>query len=326
MSSLDVFERAACELLRALRGERSQIAFARRLGYRGNPITDWEHGRRYPTAPETLRVAARAGIDIARAFAAFAPAPPPAASNDYSVAAWLSSLRGSTPFVDLARRAGRSRYQVARWLSEQSVPRLPDFLRVLEAITGRAAEWVGALVPVAAVPSLQRAHERLSAARRLASELPWSEAVLRVIETEGYRALAAHCDDYIARTLGIEALEVRAVVSALLAAGVVEATPRGLRSLAPLVVDTKGDPGAALRLRRHWADVAARRAGAENDDWFAYNVISVSAADCARIEQRLRAVYRELRGIVRESEPSEQAALLTLQLVRWPMRGLDTAT
>lgn len=317
MASLDVFERAACELLRALRGKRSQIAFARRLGYRGNPITDWEHGRRYPTAPEALRVAARARVDVARAFAAFAPAPPPSARDDYSVAEWLSSLRGSAPIVDLARRAQRSRYQVARWLSGQSVPRLPDFLRLLEAISGRAAEWVAGLVPIEAVPSLKHAHERVSAARSLASELPWSEAVLRVIETEGYRALDAHRDDFIARTLGIEEREVHAVVSALLAAGVVEATPRGLRSLAPLVVDTKGDPAAALRLRRHWAEVAARRAGAEHDDWFAYNVISVSAADCARIEQRLRAVYRELRGIVRESEPSEQAALLTLQLVRW---------
>lgn len=317
MASLDVFERAACELLRALRGKRSQVAFARRLGYRGNPLTDWEHGRRYPTAPEALRVAARARIDVARAFAAFAPAPVPSAREGYSVAAWLSTLRGSTPIVDVARRADRSRYRVTRWLSGQSVPRLPDFLRLVEAISGRAAEWVAGLVPIASVPSLNEPYTRLTAARRLATELPWSEAVLRVLETDAYRALGAHSDDFLARTLGIDTAEVQAVTSALMNAGVVAATPHGFKVMAPLVVDTKADPTAARRLRQHWAEVAARRAREDHDDWFAYNVISVSRADAERIEQRLRAVYREIRGIVRESSPSEQAALLTVQLVRW---------
>src|SRR5688572_32772090 len=36
-------ELATRQFLRALRGRRSQRAFAKRLGYRANPITDWEH-------------------------------------------------------------------------------------------------------------------------------------------------------------------------------------------------------------------------------------------------------------------------------------------
>jgi hypothetical protein len=38
----EVYRLAARQLLRAMRGRRSQVAFARRLGYRSNPITDWE--------------------------------------------------------------------------------------------------------------------------------------------------------------------------------------------------------------------------------------------------------------------------------------------
>jgi hypothetical protein len=63
--------------------------------------------------------------------------------------------------------------------------------------------------------------------------------------------------------------------------------------------------------------VALERLASDRDDWFAYNVISVSAADLARIEQKLRATFREIRGIVKDSAPTESAALLTLQLVRW---------
>ena len=48
------YGRTASEFLRAIRGGRSQRALARRLDYRANPITDWEHGRRFPTAEEAL--------------------------------------------------------------------------------------------------------------------------------------------------------------------------------------------------------------------------------------------------------------------------------
>ncbi|MDD9933044.1 MAG: helix-turn-helix transcriptional regulator, partial [Myxococcales bacterium] len=66
-------ELATRQLLRALRGSRSQVAFARRLGYRGNPIADWEAGRRTPTAEALLRVCARIGVDAPAALARFHP-------------------------------------------------------------------------------------------------------------------------------------------------------------------------------------------------------------------------------------------------------------
>jgi DNA-binding transcriptional regulator YiaG len=53
----------ASELIRALRGPRSQTAFSRRLGYRSNVVYTWEAGIRAPTASETLRAAARVGVE-----------------------------------------------------------------------------------------------------------------------------------------------------------------------------------------------------------------------------------------------------------------------
>jgi transcriptional regulator with XRE-family HTH domain len=314
------YEDAASELLRALRGKRSQVAFARRLGYRSNPSTDWEHGRRYPTAPEALRVAARMGFDVAAAFVPFAPAPPPTAKASYAVHAWLHSLRGTTRNVELARRAGRSRFSISRWLAGESTPRLPDFLRLLDAINGRTAEWVAALVPIERVPSLAATHRQVSAARAIAEGLPWSEAVLRVVETVGYEALPAHSDAYIAHLLGLPPPDVAHIIHALASAGVIERTARRYRVAAALVVDTKAPP-RPLNPGQHWAQVALERLRRGEPDWFAYNVISVSHADSERIERVLRAAYREVRGIVKDSAPCEQAALLTMQLVRWRERA-----
>lgn len=318
VSELGPYEQAACEVLRALRGRRSQIAWARRLGYRSNPITDWEHGRRFPTAPETLRAARRANIDLARVFSAFHPSPAPTAETGWSVAAWLDSLRGSTNIADLTRLAGGySRYSVSRWLAGTSTPRLPAFLQLLDAINGRAAEWVALLVPIDRVPTLEPTYRQMNTARRISVGLPWSEAVLRILETTSYTALRSHSDTFVAAQLAIGEDEVAEILYALCDAGVIERMSGSYRVIGSLVVDTKVEPEAATRLRRHWAKVALERVDASADNWFAYNVISASEKDLERIQRRLRAVFREIRLIVKESEPTERAALLTMQLSRW---------
>jgi transcriptional regulator with XRE-family HTH domain len=317
MAESDPYEVAAAQVLRALRGKRSQVAWARRLGYRGNPITDWEHGRRFPTAPETLRVASRAKVDLERVFAAFAPAPAPSSKTRWTVAAWLDALRGSMIVAELARRSGYSRFSVARWLSGVSVPRLPDFLRLLDAMTGRTAEWVALLVAIERVPSLLTSYRRMSAARRISLELPWSEAVLRVLESSAYAGLPAHSDAFIATKLGLNEDVVAEIVLALRAAAVIRLASHTYRVDGKLSVDTKVDIETVRSLRRHWAKAASEHLNDGGDAWFAYNVISVSESDLEQIEQRLRAAFREVRAIVQDSQPSERAVLLTMQLTRW---------
>jgi hypothetical protein len=83
-------------------------------------------------------------------------------------------------------------------------------------------------------------------------------------------------------------------------------------------VDTRGGKRALTALKRHWAVVATDRiAEPRTGDLFAYNVLSVSAADLDRVRERLRVAFREIRAIVAASEPSEKVALVNLHLVGW---------
>ena len=120
---------AASQFLRAVRVKRSQVAFARRLGYRANPITDWENGRRFPTAAEALRACERVGHRRERRVRALPSRPrrPRPSSGTQGLCEWLVQARGSTPIGALAERCGRSRFAIARWLSGEAQPRLPDF-------------------------------------------------------------------------------------------------------------------------------------------------------------------------------------------------------
>lgn len=312
-------ESAAQQFMRAVRGSLSQQAFARRLGYRANPITDWEHGRRYPTAAEALRAAARVKIDVAAAFQRFQPELTLHKGRDgFALADWLRALCVKSSVRELAERGGVSRFALGRWLSGQRMPRLPDFFRVVDAATARLPDLLAALVPIEHVPALRERHAAERAARTLAFEEPWSEAVLRVLETPAYRALSRHEDGFIARRLGITLEQEQRVLEGLLAAQLIALDAGLYLEQRSLNVDTRGGKQALYALKRHWADTAAARAEHPlRGDLFAYSVISLSAADLDKVRHLLHETYREIRSVVAASEPAECVALLNLQLMGW---------
>jgi transcriptional regulator with XRE-family HTH domain len=314
------WRRASSQILRALRGKRSQLAFSRRLGYRSNVACDWEAGRRLPTAAETLRACERVGVKVDAAFGEFQPTC--AASlrdgNRFRIDRWLKSLAGSTTITELAARSQFSRFAIARWMRGKTQPRLHDFLAIVEAVSGRASDLVNGLVPIEAVEELRAIHAQRVAAKRLAFDEPWSEAVLRVMETVGYRKSAVHRSGYIAARLGIEEEKEVHILTRLEQAGIIRLENGRYLDLTPLTVDTRASSTDMRRLKSHWTEVCLERIKTPRDgDWLGYNVVSANADDLERIRQVLRSAYREIRAIAVTSEPAQCVALLNFQLVTW---------
>lgn len=312
---------AAKQLLRALRGRRSQLAFSRRHHYRSNVACDWEAGRRFPTAARTLEICAASRIDVLAAFMAFQPAVALTrdAAGQFQLHTWLDALRGTTSVAELAARSGFSRYAWSRWLAGRAEPRLPDFLALVQTISGRVSDLVNQLVPIEQVRELFRDHHRRSAARRLAFDLPWTEAVLRVVETEGYRKLSRHHAGYIAARLGISLELEEQALSGLEAAGILQRRRGRYHDVQALTVDTAAAPEDIRKLKTHWTAVClARLAAPRPSDWLGYNVISVAASDIERVRDILRGAFREIRTVAAASTPIESVALLNVQLVTWP--------
>jgi transcriptional regulator with XRE-family HTH domain len=312
----------ARQLIRALRGRRSQLAFSRRLGYRSNVAADWEQGRRFPTGAEMLRAAQVVGVDVVAVLTAFNDAAAPryvaGLDPDHAVASWLEGLRGRTSIQALSERTGRSRHAVGRWLSGATRPRLPDFLGVVDALTGRVEDLVGGLVDIRSVPALADRQRRAHASRRVGLDEPWALPVLLALETRGYAALAAHDDAFLAERLGLTQDRVQSCLARLAAAGIIEKPAEHWVVGGALTIDTSAHPEAGRALKRHWSMVAQDRIGAPRaGDILGYNLFAVSAADLDRIRTLQRQFFREVRGIVAASEPSEAVALLNVQLVTW---------
>lgn len=313
------FEVVSQELLRALRGERSQVALSRRLGFSTNVVYTWEAGRRSAPFSALWRVAARVGVALDEVLGRFLTVVPEALTpetieTDTACAGFLRELRGEQSLLTLSEATGFSRHALSRWLSGRAEPTLGQALAFVEAATHRGLDFVAGFVDPATLPSTSEPWRVLSARRAITFAHPWSPAVLRALELTEYRALPEHVTGWIAARLGIPVEEEGRCLSALVEAGLIRREGNHYVGLA-VTVDTRPGPELARRaVKRHWAWVGAERLEVGAPGLFSYNIIGVSRTDLARIESLHAAYFNDLRAIVAESSPVECVAVVNLQV------------
>ena len=253
-------EQEAARFLRALRARRSQVAWARRLGYRGNPITNWERGQRFPTVGEALRAVSLAGGDVVAAFATFSPtAPLDRSGAEFRVADWLERFGAARRSASWHYAQGVRAFRSAAGCGERQSRGFRTSFAWWTLSRGACPEWVAAFVPIEAVPSLVPRHTRAVAAKRVAFEAPWSEGILRLLETEQLRRLPRHDPQLVAQHCGIELQEAQRCLALLTESGIVARVRGKYRVIGADLVDTQGGRAALHRLKARWAEVAAAR-------------------------------------------------------------------
>lgn len=311
------YEQLARELVRALRGTRSQVQLSRRMGFSTNTIYSWEAGRRWPTAAGFFDVAARTGNDLPATLGPFFKRSPPwldeAPGSPGWVVALLRELRGTTGIGALAERVGVSRFSLSRWLSGRAEPRLPGLLAFVQASTGRLLDFVALFVSPGALRSTRRAWQRLEAARAVAWDSPWAQVVLLGLELADYRALPAHDDRWFAERLGLPEPEVRRAIAQLYAAGQIRRDQDRYRPAEILTVDLRrGRSGSELKA--HWAQAGLDRLDAP-DGMVSYNLFTVSNDVLGELRELQRSHYRAVRHLVDRSRRAERIVLMNLQLL-----------
>ena len=310
------YELTARELVRAVRGRRSQAAVNRRLRRASNVLHSWESGSRYPRASDFLLLLQVSGRPPQPLLSRFAPCR--GASLRALSTSWLNALAGGRSHAELGRALGVNRNTVARWLDGGTEPRLPQLLAFVEATTRRLLELLGALADEGQLPSVASAQRDLQEQRSLAYERPWSHAVLRALELEQYRALPAHRPGFIAERVGITVEEEAACLAALLKAKQVRRRRGRFEVGRVLTVDTREDPAGNLALKRHWLAVASaelERRGIAADALASYNLFAIAEGDLQRIRQAHLEYYERVRAIVAESKRPTRVVLVTIGLL-----------
>jgi hypothetical protein len=312
------YERVASELIRALRGKRSQAAFSRKLGYRSNIVNRWESGDAFPTATTFLRVVATGQKTLPSPLVRFFPRVPESLAraepaSPAQVAAFLQELRGKTPILGVAAGAGHNRYSVSRWLSGSVEPRLPQFLLLIEVMSRRLIDFVACCTEPARMPSIARAHERLELARQTAYDQPFSHAVLRALELAGApeREQAA----WLADRLNMTPADVRAALGVLEATGQVERHGERWSLTRVLSVNTSQDRSRARALKASWAKTALARLESGAPGSYGYSVFAISKGDLRRLRDVHLEYVRAMQAIIAASRPGDCVGLYCAQLL-----------
>ncbi|MDD9941043.1 MAG: DUF4423 domain-containing protein [Myxococcales bacterium] len=317
-------DRLASQLIVAIRGRRSQTALSRRLGCRSNVVYTWEAGRRFPTAAVFFRLAQLVRIDVGERIGRFlGRLPDHLVGRDWSdpqtTAELLCHLREGATLIELADKLGTNRVSVGRWLKGEAQPRLPDLLRLIEVTSLRLLDFVDLFAPPSSLPEAREPWGVLEAQRRVAYNLPWSHAVMRVLELSDYRDHPAPDDAFIAARLGISRAQTRECLDALLLSRLIEKRGAHWAATQVLAVDTRRNPEGGRALKAHWARVGLERLPdlePGGQDFFSYNLFTVSEQDWERLRELHISYYNELRRIVQGSEPAERVALVNAQLMR----------
>lgn len=160
--------------------------------------------------------------------------------------------------MNLSASSGFSRYSIARWLAGEAEPKLPEFLRLVEASSRRMLDFIATLTDPSSLPSARLGWQRRERPRQAAYEETWSQAVLRALE------LAGHPDSGdiipgLARVLGIGPARVERALAVLESTG--QFARRGDRwAILPAPALTTGRHPATLGiLTRAWTQVAIER-------------------------------------------------------------------
>lgn len=313
------FDAIAAEWVRVLRGKRSQAAFSRRLGYQSSVVHRWESGAAWPTAARFLAVCAQTGKDVGAAFEAFFARRPAWLSlheptSPAAVAAFLRQLRGKVKLVTLAEVSGFSRYSIARWLSGSAEPKLPELLRLVEASSRRALDFIATLTDPARLPSARAEWERRERLRQAAYEETWSHAVLRALELD-QRPNDAALLGWLEQVLGIERARVERALSVLESTGQIERRGQGYALVPAPALTTGRHPATLGILTRAWTEVALERARARAPGHYGYSLFAVSRKDLRRIRELQLEYLREMQSIIARSTPNECVGLLCLYLL-----------
>ena len=303
------------ELIREFRGRRSQRRLSSRLGHQSNVLYRWEAGTRAPTVPEFFALCRLVGRDPVSACATFDRTAYAATVGDLQearVGAFLRKLAGAHSITRVAEVMGRNRYVVSRIWADRTVPRIPDFLQLLEAVTHRMLDFVATLVDPSTLPAAAEGWARLQTYRRLAYDHPYSEAVVALLELD-FVSGAPQPTGFIAKRLGISIDEEIRILAALETAGL--AVRRGLRMepvTASRYVDTRSDAAAFAQLKRFWASEASSRLG--DDNLCSYALLSISQDQLRRITEIFLESFETARAFGADPDPAERAVLLTVQL------------
>jgi transcriptional regulator with XRE-family HTH domain len=312
------------ELLRALRGRRSQRALSQRLGYSFNQVAKWESGHKKILWNEFVDLCTATKTPLAKSLASHYKYS--GESSDASqIISMLIQVNGKSTSA-IGRQLEISRHSLSSWLKSKSYPSVHEVLHLLSLYRGgkpHVISFVASLVGNSAMlPSIGDVVAQREGQIALAYQHPWLSAAAECLQLRDYRESAKHIPGFISKHLGISIDEEQMALSFLMKIGAITERNRKFAISGSSVVfqeNVLADPNdqeGNFRVREYWWEKALTHLR-NRPSWksltFAFQTFAVSKEADKKIRDASIRYYQEIERLVEDdTQPKEIFRIMNL--------------
>lgn len=313
-----IFENIGIELMKALRGEETQMSVSHALGFSFNQVAKWESGEKNILLSDFFKLAAHKNIKpsqiLKNIFFEY--------SDDfYQASNLIEELQGSMSMADFTQKINENRLKVARWLNAEVEISLSIFLKILYKVRNSADLFVAEVVPIDQVPSIEPYFKNAMALTNRISEKSWVSLFMQML-THPSCPQADKVPQYFADLSKINLSEIESVINQMKEVGILVANDKGFyeRPHRRLIISREKADASKL----YWLKASAQTyQSLKNKDIqfnrenpIGYLVLSTSDEGWIKIRDHYRLFFEGLTRIIEADEgPQTKVKVATLQIL-----------
>lgn len=297
------------EVLKALRGRRSQVQLSRLLGFRFNQVYLWESGRRAVHWGDFELYCKILKRPLYQAITRHFALPDSHSIHEVLVGSLRSLKKGA-----IAKELGIGPSPLSRWLNGRADPPLREVFRIFNRTHLNFLEFLDEVVGAGKLMSIQTAVTETQRLKNALYGLPIAGAIAPALELREYQELKVHRPGVLAKRLGLTLQEEEEALRLLQAAGQIE-MQNGKYRLKSFRVTLTEDKQRFIQNCQYWSERAARipkRVGQKS--FFGYRVFGVSSEAYAKLRQAQVNAYHAISEILKdETAPYDDVVVINFQ-------------
>ncbi len=310
------YEKLKIDLLKTIRGDKTQQQVNKKLGFDFNQVSRWETQQKRILWPEFVRYCELSNINITQSLKrVFTYHDKP---EDYKTL--VRHLSADKKMSVMSNKTKISRYIIRRWMNNTYPPTLEEMFQVMEVYQSTLINFIDDLVGVEHVKAFSRKQKAYVAEKNFIYKYPYFAAVALCLELKQYKRLKAHQKGFIAKRIGISQEEEEEVFKNAVKLGLLEfrkkkyyKPPENKRHL-----NTKGNFFGSKCIKGYWLNKSIQKLEKMNEpkkeDYFSYFLFNTNETTYNLVlDEYIKFFKKIIDLVVQDNKPTYKSKIFSVQ-------------
>lgn len=292
------FKELAQELLRSLRGTKSQAYVNKKLGFTGNQVYRWEKGLRHIDWSDFVKVCRVQNVDLLKIFQVHF------GYKEKSVdgALLVQYFVGNLPMKEAVQTTGFSRSVLTKWMKGATSPQLHHILQLIEFPNQLLLNFLREVVGTYKFQSLEKYENHIQKLKDFYYAEPMLVGITAFLETSCFETKKEFVAA-MAQTFQTSEEHIEGLLKRMVQLGLLEDT-KSVSRVKTRSTDTRGSFEGSVNLRKYWyrytLRVLEKLQPQETNHLFPFVVFCVSEKADKQLREAHYQYLARLRAIAEE--------------------------